>query len=199
MHQVVSESIVFHHTSQTAGRLDKDMDNSKLLFTRKPRIIPDAHLYYTQDGYMPALTKEFVLYPRLTEEKRKEFNKTVLTQYSDKLCMEYLLKEPFWHDGYHILIQSLVKQEKILEAIAYCQKAANVCYSRHTIALLIGLASKLDDKTLYENVKNSLKNQLNNDIVNVYKQKFHHVMQGDSWHDKLLATQELDTDEFGVY
>lgn len=199
MHQVVSESIVYHYTSQTAGRLDKDMDNSKLLFSRKPRIIPDAHLYYTQDGYVPALTKDFVFYPRLAEEKRKEFNKAVLTQYSDDLCKEYLLKEPFWHDGYQILIQSLVKQGKILEAIAYCQRAANLCYSKHTLTLLIELAAKLDDKALFNDVKQSLIKQLNNDVVNVYKQKFHHVMQGDIWHDKLLATQELDTDEFGVY
>lgn len=199
MHQVVSESIVYHHTSQTAGRLDKDLDNSKLLFARKPRIIPDAHLYYTQDGYVPALTKEFVLYARLSEEKRKELNKTVLTQYSDERCLEYLLKEPFWHDGYQILIQSLVKQGKIAEAIACCQKAANVCYSKHNVTLLIELAAKLEDKALFNDVKQSLMRQLNSNVVNVYQQKFHQVMKGDSWHDRLLATQELDTDEFGVY
>ena len=122
-----------------------------------------------------------------------------MTQYSDNLCKEYLVKEPFWHDGYQILIQSLVKQGKILEAFAYCQRAANLCYSKHTVTLLIELAAKLDDKALFNDVKQSLIKQLNNDVVNVYKQKFHHVMQGDSWHDKLLATQELDTDEFGVY
>ena len=58
---------------------------------------------------------------------------------------------------------------------------------------------KQKGKYQHDNLISRLKNQLNNDIVNVYKQKFHHVMQGDSWHDKLLATQELDTDEFGVY
>lgn len=199
MQQVVPESIVYHHTSQTPGRLNADTHNSKLLFIRKPHIIPDAHLYYTQDGYVPALTKDFVFYPRLAEEKRKQFNKTVLSSYSDGLCMEYLSKEPFWHDGYHILIQSLVKKEKFLEAAAYLQQAAAVCYSKHNISLLLDLVAKLDDKTFYENVKKSAARQLNSEVVEVYKQKFHQVMKGDVWHDKLLATQELDTEEFGIY
>lgn len=198
MHQVVSESIVYHYTSQTLGRLEKDADNSKLLYSRKPRIIPDTHLYYAQDGYVPALTKEFSLYARLPEEKRKEFNKTVLTQYSDKLCKEYLIKEPYWHDGYKILIQSLVKQEKIAEAVQYLQKALDVCYSKHTLSVFAELASKLGDTSLYENVKKSI-DRLNTDIIAGYEHKFHQIMQGDKWHDKLLATQELDTDEFGAY
>lgn len=199
MQQVVSESIVYHYTSQTPGRLNADMHNSKLLFARKPRIVPDAHVYYAQDGYVPALTKDFVFYPRLTEEKRKELNKTVLSAYSDELCKEYLMQEPFWHDGYQILIQSLVKQQKIQEALASCQRATTVCFSKHNLLLLAELAAKLEDKILYDNVKQSAIRQLNDNVVTVYAQKFHQIMQGDKWHDKLLATQELDTDEFGVY
>lgn len=199
LHQVVSESIVYHYTSQTPGRLNADMHNSKLLFERKPHIIPDAHLYYAQDGYVPALTKDFVFYPRLTEEKRKELNKAVLSSYSDELCKEYLVQEPFWHDGYQILIQSLVKQEKIQEALAFCQRAASLCFAKHNLVLLAELAAKLEDKALCEDVKQSAIRQLNDEVVKVYAQKFHKQMQGDKWYDKLLATQELDTDEFGIY
>lgn len=198
MQQVVSESIVYHYTSQTLGRLDKDVDNSKLLYTRKPRIIPDTHVYYTQDGYVPALTKEFFLYPRLPEEKRKELNKTVLTQYSDELCKEYLIKEPYWHDGYQILVQHLMKQGKFAEAVFYSQKALEICYSKHNLALLAALASQLGDTSLYENTKKSM-NRLNADMTARYEHKFHQLMKGNAWHDKLLATQELDTDEFGIY
>lgn len=201
MQQVVSESIVYHYTSQTPGRLDSavGLQNGKLLLERKPRIIPDAHLYYLQDGYVPALTKDFVFYPRLTEEKRKEFNKTVLADYSDELCKEYLLKEPFWHDGYQILIRSLVRQNKIQEAFAYCQRAVSLCFSKHNLMLLAELACKFEDKTFYDEIKQSALQQLSDDVVKNNAQKFHQVMKGDSWHDKILATQELDTDEFGIY
>lgn len=199
MQQVVPESIVYHHTSQTPGRLNADMHNNKLLFARKPHIIPDAHLYYAQDGYVPALTKDFVFYPRLAEEKRKQFNKTVLSSYSDGLCREYLLKEPFWHDGYQILIRSLTKQGKTEEALAYCQRAVSLCFSKHNLLLLAELASKFEDKVFCEEVKQSAVRQLNTEVVKGYAQKLKSVMQRDAWYDKLLATQELDTEEFGIY
>lgn len=203
MHQVVSESIVWHYTSQTPGRLDSaaGLQNSRLLFTRKPHIIPDAHLYYVQDGYVPALTKDFAFYARLTEEKRKELNKTVSSSYSDEVCREYLLKEPFWHDGYKILIQSLVKQNKIQEALACCQCAISYCFSENNLKLFIELAQKLRDEKICEEIKSAALKQLAEMQKNKasHEQKFQQIMQGDKWYDKLLATQELDTGEFGIY
>ena len=203
MHQVVTESIVYHYTSQTEGRLDSavGLQNGKLLLERKPQIVPDAHLYYLQDGYVPALTKDFVFYSRLSEEKRKEFNKTVLADYSDELCKEYLLKEPFWHDGYQILIKSLLKQGMALDAFVYCQRAISYCFSEYNLKLLIELAQVLNDEKIYEDVKSATLKQLADmkEKKTSQEQKFHQLMQNDKWHDKLLATQELDTNEFGIY
>lgn len=203
MHQVVSESIVYHYTSQTEGRLDgvAGLQNGKLLLERKPQIIPDAHLYYVQDGYLPALTKDFVFYPRLSEEKRKELNKAVLSSYSDELCKELLLKEPFWHDGYQIFIKSLLKQGKVSDAFAYCQRAISYCFSERNLKLLLELAQTLNDEKIYEDVKSVTLKQLAEmkEKKIIHEQKFHQLMQGNKWHDKLLATRELDTEEFGIY
>lgn len=202
MQQVVPESIVYHYTSQTPGRLDDDtgLSNGRLLFSRKPHIVPDAHLYYHQDGYVPALTKDFVFYPRLSEEKNKEFNTVVRADYSDDLCREYLAKEPFWYDGYRLLISSLLKQGKAMEAISWNHRLLFYCFSRQNINRFIELAKALNDEKIYRDIERITGEQLAQ--LDARRQenskKFAENMHGDSWYDRLLATQELDIDDCGL-
>lgn len=199
MQQVVPDSVVYHHTSQTPGRLDSEAgyDNGRLLFARKQNIVPDAHLYYHQDGYVPALTKDFIFYPRLSEEKNKEFNTIVRAGYSDELCREYLAREPFWHDGYGLLVSSLLKQDKALEAVPYCRLAISYCFSRQNLNRFIELAKALNDEDVYRDVKRATEDQIAqlDHKREEYSRRLQQSMQGDGWYDRLLETQELDIGE----
>lgn len=199
MQQVVPESVVYHHTSQTPGRLDKEagQHNARLLFRRKAHMKPDAHLYYHNDGYIPALTKDFVFYVRLAEEKRNELNSLIHREYSDDLCRELLLKEPFWHDGYRILAESLVRQGKMQEAVYYCQKSVSYCFCRQNIKRYLHVSAMLADKSSVADVQAALAGQLEQlDVLrNENQQKLKRVLYGDQWYDRLLATQELDFGE----
>lgn len=202
MQQVVPESVVYHYTSQTPGRLDAETgyNNGRLLYVRKPDIVPDAHLYYHQDGYVPAFTEDFVFYARLREKQRQEINSTVFSAYSDELCKEYLMKEPFWHDGYQALAASLAKQGKISEAFFWCQKALTYCFCRHTVRQYVKIAAMFNDESVFNTVETAMAEQL--ELLETTraenKAAFERVMGGDSWHDRLLATQKLDIGEICI-
>lgn len=203
MQQVVPESIVYHYTSQTPGRLDPEMGahNARLLHARKKDIVFDAHLYYAQDGYVPALTADNFFYARLKEEKRREFNKTVLADYSDGLCLEYLKKEPFWHDGYQFVIDSYIKQNRAAEAVPFCQRALAVCFSRHNMEKYVYTASLLGDEKMYAEIKQNAEAQLAElDRRKTVNQNILRETVGNTeWYQKLLDTRVLDTDDFGIY
>ncbi len=203
MQKVITNSVVYHHTSQTPGRLDSEVNlrNGQLLAERKQNIIRDAHLYYAQDGYVPALTKDFVGYVRLSEEKRKSFNKQIKENYSDTLCRSLLNQEPFWHDGYQILIESLVKQNLILDALQVCQKAISYKYCRQTLEQFIKVAEKTHDEKLYLDIKIPTEQQIAKFTPNKlgYQQRFMDYFSGNDWCEKLLETQKLDNEIFGDY
>lgn len=203
MQQVVPESIVYHYTSQTPGRLDPEMGahNARLLHDRKKDIVFDAHLYYAQDGYVPALTSDCIFYGRLKEEKRREFNKTVLSDYSDGLCLEYLKKEPFWHDGYQFIIDSYIRQNRAAEAVPFCQRAISACFSRHNMEKYVYVASLLNDEKTYAEIKQGVAVQFAElDKKKIFNQGILRETVGNSeWYQKLLDTRVPDTDDFGIH
>ena len=76
IHQIVPKSLVVHHESQTPGRLQNDILNKNIqLFHQRNTISLDCHLYYAQDGYVPAITKDYNFYVRLSEESEKNLIK----------------------------------------------------------------------------------------------------------------------------
>ena len=201
--KLFSKSIVYHYTSQTPGRLDTQIGqkNGELLFQRKKNINTDAHLYYAQDGYLPALTKDFSFYARLKEEKRKALNKEIQLNYSDSKCLALLKTEPFWHDGYWFLMQSYEKQGHYMEALAFCQKAFSFCITREILYRFIELAQKTNDEQIINNV-----NQVSLDYIKKLESdhakklsQLRNSLLGTEWYDRLLETQKFDTGEFGDY
>lgn len=86
-------------------------------------IIPEAHRYYERDEYVPALTSDYFFYVRLHEEKRMEYHTKMQKNYSDTICRQMLFEEPYWHEGYCMLFDSLYKQKLYQEALACCQQA----------------------------------------------------------------------------
>ncbi len=128
--KVVHESIVYHYESKTAGRLNPELGkhNRALLFERNKNLKPYAHIHYELDGYVPALTNDYFFYVRLNEEDRKTKQQKIQSAYSDKLCMKMLREEPYWHEGYFLLFDSLYKQQQYEEALACCNAALSFRY-----------------------------------------------------------------------
>ena len=128
--KVVQESIVYHYESKTQGRMnaERGRHNRALLFERNKDLTPYAHIYYEEDGYLPALTNDYFFYVRLNEENAKIKMQKIQSAYSDKLCMEMLREEPYWHEGYFLLFDSLYKQQRYEEALACCNTALSFRY-----------------------------------------------------------------------
>lgn len=128
--KVVHESIVYHYESKTPGRInpERGKHNRGLLFERNKEIVPYAHIFYEQDGYVPALTNDYFFYVRLNEEKSIEYKKKIQSNYSDELCRQILMEEPYWHEGYFVLFDSFYKQKLYEDALAVCQLALSFRY-----------------------------------------------------------------------
>lgn len=128
--KVVQESIVYHYESKTPGRInpERGKHNRALLFERNKELKPYAHICYEQDGYLPALTNDYFFYVRLNEEDRKMKLQKIQTGYSDKRCMEMLREEPYWHEGYFLLFDSLYKQKYYEKALECCNTALSYRY-----------------------------------------------------------------------
>lgn len=86
--KVVHESIVYHYESKTPGRLDeKQKNHNQAIFVERNKFMkPNAHFYFANDGYLPALTKDYCFYIRLSEEKMwnipKNCNIIILINYA---------------------------------------------------------------------------------------------------------------------
>ena len=202
--QVVPTSIVYHYESQTPGRLDNtiDLKNSQLFCTRNQDIIIDAHIYYAQDGYIPALLKDFTFYACLQNEIKIALNKKIQSNYSDVLCLSMINDEPFWQDGYHLLIQSLQKQKKYKEALQVCDYLLDhCCFSQHNLELAIYLAEQTKDVHCYSEVKELREKQIENKkkLIEVNKNKIIKAFWGTDWYQRLLDTQSLDNTIFGNF
>lgn len=197
--EVTVDSIIYHHESQTPERSKEQHHNSNLLFKRNT-IIRDAHLFYAQDGYIPALTKDFFDYVRLPQEQNDKYNSYIMQNYSDNLCHELLKQEPFWHDGYQILINSLVKQNKIDQAIIICMQALCLCFCEHNNELLNSLIQKTTNQNTFENLITKINE--NKKLLENAKQyritDFKNYFNNSAWYEKLLATRQLTIYNFEV-
>lgn len=96
-------------------------------------IKPDAHIYYDNDAYLSALTKDYFFYVRLREEERERKLNEIQSAYSDDRCLAMLTDEPYWHEGYFILFDSLYKQKKYKEALDCCTLAFRFNYNLEEI------------------------------------------------------------------
>ena len=133
--KVVHESIVYHYESKSPNRLNLEQlrHNRNIFVERNKMIKPDAHIYYDNDGYLPALTSDYFFYVRLREEESARQLKEIQSAYSDERCVAMLMDEPYWHEGYFILFDSLYKQKKYQEALDCCTLALRFNYNLEEI------------------------------------------------------------------
>lgn len=200
--EVVHESVVYHLESQTPGRSNKERElhNVGIIQSRHKDVPYDAHVYYANDGFVPALTKDFVFYVRLPEEKRFAFNKKIRENYSDSLCFDMIKQEPFWLDGYYLLLDSLLKQELYEAAIGCCDLASAVCFNSYLIGRFLECYKKQGNAREYEAIEKSMEEQKLK--MEYYRQVFYELKDSgriDAADAKnLLQTQSLDVQDFGV-
>lgn len=200
--EVVHESVVYHLESQTPGRSNKEREqhNAELIQSRHKDVPYDAHVYYAKDGFVPALTKDFVFYVRLPEEKRFALNKKIRGNYSDSLCIDMIKQEPFWLDGYYFLIENAVKRKQYKAAAGYCNLASSVCFDSYLIDRFLECYALLGDDKEYEAVRKVLAEQKEN--MDYFKQAFYalkdsgKITEADA--ESLLRTQSLDIRDFGA-
>lgn len=106
----IPESVIYHLTSQTQGRFDKDADNSALLLNRCGALMkPDIHELATSDGYEPRLTPWLALYVALPPKRLVRLNAEAGTSPSPQSTWDLLQQEPLWTPGYALLAEALEK------------------------------------------------------------------------------------------
>ncbi|WP_051822792.1 glycosyltransferase family 2 protein [Desulfonatronum thiodismutans] len=104
----IPESVVYHLTSQTQGRFDKDADNSALLLYRcGASIKPDILELAAMDGYEPRLTPWLAFYVALPNDRLARLNAEAGARPSPQATWDGLLQEPLWTPGYALLAEAL--------------------------------------------------------------------------------------------
>lgn len=198
--EVVPQSVVYHYEGQTPARHNKEavQHNVNLFYERNKDIVCDALAYYAKDGYVPALTKDFMFYVRLSEEKRRELNKQVSEQYSDELCLALLNKEPYWHDGYRLLADSYLVQKKYREAVQLLDLSLVFCNRTDVFEKLTAAAKYCVSAEMLSSYEERLKVMCKEHelfrTINAVKLKQN--LYQTEWYYRLLATQALDRDDF---
>jgi GT2 family glycosyltransferase len=112
----VSESTVYHFTSQTLGRFDAESANACLFSSRCREVfIPDMHTFSGNDGYVVKLTPW--LQPYLVLENEIATSRGLNHKSSDlEELWTNILQEPTWEAGYKRLLHLLTMKKKLQEA-----------------------------------------------------------------------------------
>lgn len=200
--EIVPESIVYHLESQTPGRLDENraLHNTLVLESRNVMAAPDAHLYYHEDGLVPAYSEEFIFYPRITEEKRRSLNKTVMESYSDMLCYRMIKEEPYWHDGYYFLIESMLSQKYYEEAIECCCKLSKIFLNELVFSVYLHCMEMLNNPKRLLAAQKEVERE--RDKLQFYaernKQYFNRYVSGTEWEEKLLSARKTEYIDFAL-
>ncbi len=102
------DSVVIHHTSQSAGRFDHDNENAVLLRSRQAQAFaPDLHLFARQAGYRLQLTPW--LTPFMEPINRTLHEKNGPTGMED--LRQALMSEPLWEEGYDLLVTTALAKD----------------------------------------------------------------------------------------
>ncbi len=103
-------SVIYHLESQSTGRHDQETDNSRLLRERVGHLLkPDQHLLAAADGLHLGISPWLSYVMEHSSEEAR-----ALARYGAQTpapVLQRLLDEfPLWHDGYHLLADSLLQQ-----------------------------------------------------------------------------------------
>lgn len=201
--EVVPQSVVYHYEGQTPARHNKEavQHNVNIFYDRNKDIVCDALTYYAKDGYLPALTKDFMFYVRLSEEKRRELNRQAAENCSEEFYLSLLSQEPFWHDGYHLLAEKYAAENNFERALLILDKSMKQCSRRETFEKMAALVRRFGDSEAVRQYEQKLAAMTATYELSgkVNAEKLKRICYGTKFYDMLLQSRELDTDDFGKF
>lgn len=167
--QVIPKSIVYHHESQTPERSTKDNDNFKILAARHPAKVHDDPIIAKQDGYLPALTKEYAYCVNISPEKAQQFNTSMERFFKPEICEKLLLQEPLWLAGYDMLANHYENQNMPEKSLKYLETAFGFHPSLSYCEKILHLAKKMGNQEKIETFQ-SWKSYIMTQIKNIPNQ-----------------------------
>ena len=98
--RLAGQSLLYHHTSRTPGRFDRDRENAALFSSRwGEKIQPDLHIQAAVDGYEVRLGPTGRTYVTLPPARMQALEADAATMTAEDCCGR-LREEPLWLGGY---------------------------------------------------------------------------------------------------
>lgn len=121
--RLAGQSQLYHHTSRTPGRFDRDRENATLFSSRwGGKIQPDLHMQAAVDGYEVRLGPTGRTYVTLPPARTQALEADATMTAQD--CARHLREEPLWPGGYLRLAALLDQQGETTQALEVLQRAA---------------------------------------------------------------------------
>mgnify|MGYP000225950247 CR=1 FL=1 len=95
---VIGESVLYHHTSQTPGRFEHDLQNGKLFYQRwRQDVTADMHRLARMDGYELRIGPTLSCRLGLPEVRERELDAAFAgAAFDAAACVAQLEREPLW-------------------------------------------------------------------------------------------------------
>ncbi len=99
----IPESRIYHYTSKTAGRFDRDEENSRKFMHRAvDLVVADTHVHARKDGLRIGFNELLQLYYRLDEAKNRELFVWAENEEAGEV-LKTLVRHPYWEEGYNLV------------------------------------------------------------------------------------------------
>lgn len=122
--RLAGRSRLYHHTSRTPGRFDRDRENAALFSSRwGGRVQPDLHLQAAVDGYEVRLGPTGRTYVILPPQREQALDAQAAGM-DAPACCDLLREEPLWPGGWLRLSALLEAQGEEGQALETLQQAA---------------------------------------------------------------------------
>lgn len=142
--RLAGQSLLYHHTSRTPGRFDRDRENAALFSSRwGAKIQPDLHMQAAVDGYEVRLGPTGRTYVTLPPARMQALEADAAAMTAED-CGRRLREEPLWLGGYLRLAALLDQQSETAQALDVLQRAArffplpDIWQPLHRLALRCG-------------------------------------------------------------
>ena len=116
---VIGESVLYHHTSQTPGRFEHDLQNGKLFYQRwRQDVTADMHRLARMDGYELRIGPTLSCRLGLPEVRERELDAAFAgAAFDAAACVAQLEREPLWRGGWLRLMDQLEAQGRGPDAL----------------------------------------------------------------------------------
>lgn len=141
---VIGESVLYHHTSQTPGRFEHDLQNGKLFYQRWHQdVTADMHRLARMDGYELRIGPMLSCRLSLPEVRERELDAAFAgAAFDAAACVAQLEREPLWRGGWLRLMDQLEAQGRGPDALRAGVRALSFFSSPDVQSRLLRLLRK---------------------------------------------------------